>query len=122
MSTDLLLGLDVGSTTVKTVVLDTDGAILFSRYARHNSEVHATVSALLAEVNERFTDASWRMSVAGSGAITLAERLGISFVQEVIASSLSIRTRLPEADVAIELGGEDAKLTFFKGGLDQRMN
>ncbi|SBW10309.1 BadF/BadG/BcrA/BcrD ATPase family protein [uncultured delta proteobacterium] len=122
MNTDLLLGLDVGSTTVKAVVLDNDGAILFSRYMRHNSEVHATVAALLSEVNETFPETKWRMSVAGSGAITLAEKLNISFVQEVIASSLSIRTRLPETDVAIELGGEDAKLTFFRGGLDQRMN
>ncbi len=122
MKTEYLLGLDVGSTTVKAVVLDLEGNLLFSRYTRHNSEVLATVAALLTEVNETYPDASWRMSVAGSGAITLAGKLGISFVQEVIASSLSIRTRIPEADVAIELGGEDAKLTFFRGGLDQRMN
>ncbi len=122
MDTELLLGLDVGSTTVKAVVLDHVGAILFTRYTRHNSEVIATVASLLSEVNEAYPKASWRMSVTGSGAITLAEKLKIPFVQEVIASSLSIRSRIPDADVAIELGGEDAKLTFFRGGLDQRMN
>ena len=122
MNAHLLLGLDIGSTTIKTVVLDTDGTILFSRYSRHNSEVLPTFAALLSEVNENFPDAAWNISVAGSGAITLAGKVGIPFVQEVIASSLSIRTRIPEAEVAIELGGEDAKLTYFQGGLDQRMN
>ena len=122
METELLLGLDVGSTTVKAVVLNHGGAILFSRYTRHNSEVIPTVMSLLTKVNEAYPKTAWRMSAAGSGAITLSEKLNIPFVQEVIASSLSIRTRIPDADVAIELGGEDAKLTFFRGGLDQRMN
>jgi activator of 2-hydroxyglutaryl-CoA dehydratase len=110
-----LLGFDVGSTTVKAVVLAENGDILFSRYTRHNSEVHATLKNLLHEVDVRYPDVSWRMSIADSGAITLAEKLGIPFVQEVIASSLAIRTRIPDADVAVELGGEDAKLTLFKG-------
>lgn len=122
MDTVHLLGLDVGSTTVKAVVLDQAGNILFSRYTRHNSEVHTTLGALLAEVHDLFPDAAWKIAIAGSGAITLSEKLGIAFVQEVIASSLSIRTRIPDADVAVELGGEDAKLTYFRGGLDQRMN
>ncbi|CAK7028781.1 MAG: hypothetical protein DELT_02691 [Desulfovibrio sp.] len=122
MDRSLLLGLDVGSTTVKAVVLETDGDILFTRYARHNSEVHATLKNLLHEVDSLYPGISWRMAIAGSGAITLAEKLGIPFVQEVIASSLGIRTRIPEADVAVELGGEDAKLTFFRGAIDQRMN
>ncbi|MDL2209440.1 2-hydroxyacyl-CoA dehydratase [Desulfovibrio sp. OttesenSCG-928-O18] len=122
MDRDLLLGLDVGSTTVKAVVLDAAGEVLFSRYMRHNSEVRVTLASLLAEVDAAYPGVSWRMSIAGSGAITLAGKLGIPFVQEVVASSLSIRTRLPEADVAVELGGEDAKLTFFRGAIDQRMN
>ena len=116
------LGLDVGSTTVKAVVINADDTVLFSRYTRHNSEVRATLRSLLMEVNGHFPGVLWEMAVAGSGAIALSEKLGIPFVQEVIASSLSIRTRLPDADVAIELGGEDAKLTYFKGGPDQRMN
>ena len=122
MSAHLLLGLDIGSTTIKTVVLDMEGKLLFSRYSRHNSEVVTTFTALLSEVNEQFPDTVWNVSVAGSGAISLGGKVGIPFVQEVIASTLSIRTRIPEADVAIELGGEDAKLTYFRDGLDQRMN
>ena len=122
MDTTHLLGLDVGSTTVKAVVLDQTSEILFSRYTRHNSEVHTTLGSLLAEVHAAFPGTAWKMAIAGSGAIALSEKIGIPFVQEVIASSLSIRTRIPDADVAVELGGEDAKLTYFRGGLDQRMN
>ena len=118
----LLLGLDVGSTTVKAVVLDREGEILFSRYARHFSEVYGTVHTLLREVDHAFPGTAFQIGATGSGAITLATRLGLSFIQEVLASGLSIRSRIPHADVAIELGGEDAKLTFFRGGLDQRMN
>ncbi|MDR2161141.1 MAG: 2-hydroxyacyl-CoA dehydratase [Desulfovibrio sp.] len=118
----LLLGLDVGSTTVKVVVLDDGGCLLFARYARHYSEVYATVLSLLRAVDEAFPGASWKLGATGSGALTLAGKLGLPFIQEVLASSLAIRTLLPQADVAIELGGEDAKLTFFRGGVDQRMN
>ncbi|MDR1359783.1 MAG: acyl-CoA dehydratase activase, partial [Deltaproteobacteria bacterium] len=122
MSTSLLLGLDVGSTTVKTVVLNQDGTLLFSRYSRHYSEVQATVLSLLRVVDEAYPGVSWKIGAAGSGAITLAEKIGLPFIQEVLASSLAIRTLLPQADVSVELGGEDAKLTFFRGGVDQRMN
>ncbi len=118
----LFLGLDVGSTTVKAVILDPQGEIRFARYARHLSEVRATMAGMLREAAELFPGADWCMAVSGSGAISLATELNLPFVQEVIASSLSIRRRIPDADVAIELGGEDAKLTFFTGGLDQRMN
>ena len=118
----LLLGLDVGSTTVKAVVLDQDGTLLFSRYTRHYSEVYATVLALLRIVDEAYPGVSLKIGAAGSGAITLAGKLGLAFIQEVLASGLAIRTLLPQTDVSIELGGEDAKLTFFRGGVDQRMN
>ena len=120
--TVLLLGVDIGSTTVKVVVLDAFGAILFSRYARHNSEVCTFLTEMVREVAEHFSGATWKITLTGSGAIALAGQLGLPFVQEVLASSLSIRKRLPQADVAIELGGEDAKLTYFTDGLDQRMN
>ena len=122
MKNDFLLGLDVGSTTAKVVVLDSCGEIHFLRYARHNSEVSPTVKKLLREVDEKYPDVAWKVAITGSGAITLSKKLGITFVQEVIASSLSIRDRIPDADVTVELGGEDAKLTYFRGGLDQRMN
>lgn len=118
----LFLGVDIGSTTVKAVVLDEKGAILFTRYDRHYSEVQATAAAMLGAVDARFPGVAWKTALTGSGAIAVAEALHLPFVQEVIASSLSIRARIPHADVAIELGGEDAKLTFFQGSLDQRMN
>ncbi|MDR2727430.1 MAG: acyl-CoA dehydratase activase-related protein, partial [Deltaproteobacteria bacterium] len=120
--TEVFLGIDVGSTTVKVVALNSADELLYTSYQRHLSEVRGTVRALLLEVDERFPDAHWNIALTGSGAIALAGELGVSFVQEVAASSLSIRSRFPDTDVAIELGGEDAKLTFFTGGADQRMN
>lgn len=116
------LGLDIGSTTVKAVVLDAAGEILFSRYTRHLSEVRQSIAAILQEIAVTINCAEWKVSLTGSGAISLASELNVPFVQEVIASGLSIRERIPDADVVIELGGEDAKLTYLTGGLDQRMN
>lgn len=116
------LGLDVGSTTIKVVVLDSEDNILFARYQRHMSEVRATAVAMLKEAESALPGVDWRIALSGSGALQLAEDVNLSFVQEVIASGLCIRRHIPDADVAIELGGEDAKLTFFTGGLDQRMN
>ncbi len=118
----LLLGVDVGSTTIKIVVLNAAGELLFSRYERHFSEIFPTLARLLRAVDQAFPAAVRQAGITGSGALTLADRLGMAFVQEVLASSMSIRERIPDADVAVELGGEDAKLTFFRGGLDQRMN
>ena len=118
----VFLGLDVGSTTVKTIVLNEQGDILFSRYQRHLSEVRATVAQLLREAMAELPEALWHVALSGSGSITLVEEMALPFVQEVVASGLCIRRRIPDADVAIELGGEDAKLTFFTGGPDQRMN
>jgi predicted CoA-substrate-specific enzyme activase len=119
---EVFLGIDVGSTTVKAVVLNGADELLFASYRRHLSEVRSTVRALLFEVDEAFPGTDWKIAFTGSGAIALAGELGVPFVQEVAASTLSIRSRFPDADVAIELGGEDAKLTFFTGGADQRMN
>ena len=118
----VFLGLDVGSTTVKIIVLNEQGDIIFSRYQRHMSEVRATVAQLLREAMAELPEALWHVALSGSGSISLAEEMELPFVQEVVASGLCIRRRIPDADVAIELGGEDAKLTFFTGGPDQRMN
>ena len=116
------IGLDIGSTTVKAVVLDATGKMLFSKYSRHYSEVRQSTARLLREIADFAHGAACRMSVTGSGGISLAGELGLPFIQEVLASNLAIRKRIPDADVVIELGGEDAKLTFLSGGLDQRMN
>ncbi len=118
------LGLDIGSTTVKLVVLDCSCRVLYARYERHRSDIRATVAellheALLAPCLQGF---SFSFAATGSGAIAFASEYHIPFVQEVIASTESIRRLLPGVDVAIELGGEDAKITFFTGGVEQRMN
>ncbi len=118
----LFLGLDIGSTTVKVVALDASGRVLFSRYRRHFSEVRGAAAALLREAGAAFPEAHVIAAASGSGAIEAASRMGLPFVQEVIASGLAARAIAPDVDVAVELGGEDAKLTFFTGGVDQRMN
>lgn len=118
----LFIGLDIGSTTIKGVVLDDSESVLFQRYSRHFSEVRESAAALLAEIAETFPGVRCRVSMTGSGSIALAKELDVSFVQEVIASSLCIQKKIPDADVIVELGGEDAKLIFLSGGLDQRMN
>ena len=114
------IGLDIGSTTIKTAVLDESGRLVHSSYERHNSDVRATLygvlKGLLAEY-EVFT-----ITVTGSGGISVSEWLQIPFVQEVIAGVEAIKRIIPETDVAIELGGEDAKITYLKDGVDQRMN
>ncbi len=118
------IGLDIGSTTVKLVVLDPSTRVLYARYQRHMSDVRATVAQLFREAlaDGGLSGHTFTLAATGSGAISLTEELGIPFVQEVIASAESIRRRIPDVDVTIELGGEDAKITFFTGGVEQRMN
>ncbi len=118
------IGLDIGSTTVKLVVLDPSSSVLYARYQRHLSDVRATVAQLFREAlaDRSLSGLSFTLAATGSGAIALTEDFDIPFVQEVIASAESIRRRIPDVDVTIELGGEDAKITFFTGGVEQRMN
>ena len=118
----LYLGIDVGSTTVKAVVIDDKENVLFSTYQRHMSEVRKKIISILNEIIENFPAARFKISLTGSGALSLCTKLNVPFVQEVIASSLSIKKQIPDADVIIELGGEDAKLTFLTSGTDLRMN
>ncbi len=115
-------GLDVGSTTIKLAVIDADDKCRFSLYKRHYSEVRKTMVDALLEAAEKFAGESATLAVAGSGGISAAQWIGAEFVQEVVAGAEAIRRYLPQTDVAIELGGEDAKLTFFDAGIDQRMN
>lgn len=118
----LKIGVDIGSTTIKTVVLNAHGDVLFKRYVRHYSEIRKNTAAVLKEVMQKFDCEVCRMTMTGSGALAVSSDCGVPFVQEVLASHYYIRTKLPDADAAVELGGEDAKLTFFTGGTDQRMN
>ncbi len=116
------LGIDVGSTTVKTVVCNETGEILHSAYQRHFSKVKETVAEQLEAIAEKFPDVQFRSSMTGSAGLGLANAAGISFVQEVHAAFLAVRTCYPDADAVIELGGEDAKIIFLTGGVEQRMN
>lgn len=118
----LHLGLDVGSTTVKLVVLSKELEIIHSVYRRHRSDVIETVKEVLTEAYDKFHDHPITISVTGSGGMFVEENLGIPFVQEVVASTRAIRTFIPDTDVVIELGGEDAKITYLRGSVEQRMN
>ncbi len=118
---NLRLGLDIGSTTVKLVLLDEDEPV-WQAYRRHHADVHAELVRLLAEAAERFPDVPVRAAVTGSAGLGLAERLELPFVQEVVAGTEAVCRIVPEADVVIELGGEDAKITYLKPMPEQRMN
>ncbi|MEI3348221.1 MAG: acyl-CoA dehydratase activase [Dysosmobacter sp.] len=110
----LRLGVDVGSTTVKTVVLDpTTHDVLFTRYQRHNAHQADTVRQLLEEAAGRFPDARFRVGVCGSGGRPIATVLGAHYVQEVVANAAAIRALYPQVRTAVELGGQDAKVIFF---------
>ncbi|MDR2365598.1 MAG: 2-hydroxyacyl-CoA dehydratase [Zoogloeaceae bacterium] len=119
------IGIDIGSTTVKVVVLDEQEEVAFRFYTRHFSEVRATAArclALLAADGAFSPAAGVSVVLTGSGGVSMAEMLQLPFVQEVIACARAIETRAPQTDVAIELGGEDAKITFLTNGVEQRMN
>ncbi|MBR6258579.1 MAG: 2-hydroxyacyl-CoA dehydratase [Oscillospiraceae bacterium] len=117
-----LLGLDIGSTTFKCVVIGEKGELLFSAYDRHHSKVNETAAAVLGRVCEMFPGEKMAVSVSGSAGMGAASALGLPFVQEVYATRLAVRRLAPGTDVVIELGGEDAKMLFLTGGLEFRMN
>lgn len=122
MGDKISMGLDVGSTTVKTVVLDEDRNLIYSTYRRHYSDVRSTVQDIVEDVYKVIGDKYVTINAAGSGGLGIAELIGISFSQEVIACTKAVETLIPKTDVAIELGGEDAKITYFGSAMDQRMN
>ena len=118
-----LLGIDVGSTTVKVTVIDPDkDEILYKSYERHFARVKECVLSELKKVQELFGNGEYSACITGSAGLGLAQRSGISFVQEVQAAFVAIRKYYPDADAAVELGGEDAKIIFITGGTEQRMN
>lgn len=117
-----LVGLDIGSTTVKIAVLDYQGNIIHKQYERHYSDIRNTVTEIIENSSQYLKDNLIKISVTGSGAIDVSKYLNIPFVQEVIASTAAIEKFIPDADVVIELGGEDAKITYLSGILEQRMN
>lgn len=122
MKRTINMGLDVGSTTVKVVILDSDKNIIFKDYRRHFSDIKKTVTELFLEIKELLSDTTLKFMITGSAGLGLAEELGVSFVQEVSACTKAIKRYAPQTDVAIELGGEDAKIMYFGHSVEQRMN
>ena len=116
------LGIDVGSTTVKLVLIDENDNILYQKYERHMSSVFSKVSQLLTEMMEETGDINVKTVITGSGGLALADTIEAKFEQEVVTCSLAVQKLIPQTDVVIELGGEDAKITFFGSTVEQRMN
>ena len=117
------LGIDIGSTTVKIAILDENDNLVFSDYKRHFANIQETLADLLQKAENQLGELTLCPVITGSGGLTLANHLEVPFVQEVIAVSTSLQKLAPKTDVAIELGGEDAKIIYFENGnVEQRMN
>ena len=115
-------GIDIGSTTVKLAVLDQEDRLIYGNYTRHQANTQGALAELLKDARQKLGPCAVEARITGSGAITLAKALGIGFVQEVVAVAGALKKYYPQTDVAIELGGEDAKIIYFTGGLEERMN
>lgn len=116
------VGIDIGSTTVKIAIIDEQNKILFSAYERHYANIQETLRGIIERAYEQLGDQAIAPMITGSGGLTISEHLDIPFVQEVVSVATSLKDFAPQTDVAIELGGEDAKIIYFTGGIEQRMN
>lgn len=116
------LGIDVGSTTVKTVIIDENDVIIYSKYERHYSKVRETVVEQLNLIMEEYPSESFKVCLTGSAGLGLANSAKLPFVQEVYGAFIAVKHSYPNTDAVIELGGEDAKIIFLTGGVEQRMN
>ena len=115
------MGLDIGSTTIKVVILDED-QIVYSQYRRHHSDIRGELARAFEDVSAAYPDLTAQIAITGSGGLSVAEWLGVEFVQEVIAETVAIKKYNPKTDIIIELGGEDAKITYLHPVPEQRMN
>ena len=122
MNAELTLGIDVGSTTIKLVYLNQNFDIVYSRYERHYSDVKTTLERMLKESLNALGEVKVKIAITGSGAMEIASVLGLKFIQEVIACTEAVQRYIEDVNVAIELGGEDSKITYFGSSLEQRMN
>ena len=127
--TPVRMGIDVGSTTVKVVVLDENDEFIYSEYERHRADIRSTIIAVVGRaldaIQEKCPEGEKQtisVKVTGSGGLAVSHWLSIPFIQEVVASTTAVQKIIPQTDVVIELGGEDAKITYFTGGVEQRMN
>ncbi len=118
----LRIGIDIGSTTVKVVVLDEKDELLFRSYERHYSKARERAAEVLSSIREQLAGQDVRLMVTGSAGLGVAKTAGLEFVQEVYATAAAVNRYIPDTDAVIELGGEDAKIIFFGGALEERMN
>src|SRR5574344_2603074 len=120
------IGIDVGSTTVKIVALDAENKALYGAYERHRADIRSTIITVVQkacdELSKKYSDYQLALMVTGSGGLAVSQWLKIPFIQEVVSATKAVKHLIPKTDVAIELGGEDAKITYFTGGVEQRMN
>lgn len=118
----LHVGLDVGSTTVKIVVMDKNKNTIYQDYQRHFSDTKNTVCHVLEDLLTQYPLSSFTLALTGSGAMSAAKFLGVNFIQEVVSCKRAVEKYIPKTDVVIELGGEDAKIIYFDHSIEQRMN
>ena len=118
----LHVGLDVGSTTVKIIVMNNNEEIIYKDYQRHYSDTKNTVCSVLENLNFKYPNSKFTIALTGSGALSVAKFLGVKFIQEVVACKRAVEKYIPQTDVVIELGGEDAKIIYFDKSIEQRMN
>ncbi len=118
----LHVGLDIGSTTIKIVILNKNLEIIYSNYERHFSDTKTTLYNVLEKMLKDYNANDFSISLTGSGALDISENLEIEFIQEVMACKSAVEKLIPETDVVIELGGEDAKIIYFDNVIEQRMN
>ena len=116
------IGIDIGSTTVKVVLLDDQDRIVFKTYERHMSKVREKTAETLRRLEPQLAGAQVQVAVTGSAGLGVAKAANLEFVQEVFATAGAVEKFLPDTDVVVELGGEDAKIIFLTGGLEERMN
>ena len=118
----LHVGLDVGSTTVKIIVMNEEKEVIYSNYQRHFSDTKNTVCNVLDKLIESYPDNLFTIALTGSGAMSAANFLDLPFIQEVVSCKRAVEKYIPQTDVVIELGGEDAKIIYFDNSIEQRMN
>ncbi len=116
------VGLDIGSTTVKVVVMNENKEVIYTAYKRHFSDTRKTLCDCLEELIEKYPESEMTIALTGSGALSVSEFLGMTFIQEVVSCKRAVEKYIPKTDVAIELGGEDAKIIYFDKSIEQRMN
>ncbi len=118
----MYLGIDIGSTTIKMAIINENTELIYSNYRRHNSDIRNTFITLIHEAHLHIGDTDIAVAITGSGGLSISEWIQVTFIQEVIAGMNATQHLMPQTDVIIELGGEDSKITYFRGGTEQRMN